>query len=556
MLRELVVEDLGVIERAEIELDVGSSALTGETGAGKTLLVSAMALVLGDRADRSLVRHGSAAARVEARFELAEGHPAGALLRERGLLDDDANEVVVGRVLSESGGKVRINGRVATVALLAELGPLLVEIAGQHEHQRLGSRREQMRLLDSYAGEEAETLARQVAGLVRAAAATRRRADELLAGQRDAERELDVLRYEIAEIEAAGVREGESAQLQLDADRLEHAEAIGSAIAAARSLLEDENGAIDRVRSAADAASKVAPRDPELLPLVRRLESVAIELDDAAAELGARVPAVDEVALEETRERLVLLARMLRKYGDDEAGILGYLARAQARAAQLRGGSSDAAAVRAQADEEASAARIAAERLSELRRSAAERLGAEVGSVLAELAMGDTSVEVGLDPVELYEGGLESVELRIASPGHAPRPIVKVASGGELSRIALALRLVSGRASGSASTLIFDEVDAGVGGEAARAVGRCLADLAPEAGAQVLVVTHLPQVAAFADSHHRVKKVESGSSVTAVVEKLTGDERVAELSRMLAGLPGSERAREHAQELLEIAAAS
>lgn len=266
------------------------------------------------------------------------------------------------------------------------------------------------------------------------------------------------------------------------------------------------------------------------------------------------MPPVDEAALDEARQRLAVLARLQRKYADDEAGILDYLRGAQRRVAELQGGSLDAAAVRAQADKEENAARSAAERLSVIRREAAARLGAEVGSVLESLAMADTTVEVGLDPSELHEGGLETIEFRIASPGHAPRPIAKVASGGELSRIALALRLVSGRASGSASTLIFDEVDAGVGGEAARAVGRCLADLARGAGAQVLVVTHLPQVAAFADSHHRVKKVSSGSAATAVVERLTGEDRVAELSRMLAGLPGSDRAREHAQELLEIAA--
>lgn len=556
MLRELVVQDLGVIERAEIELDVGSSALTGETGAGKTLLVSAMALVLGDRADRGLVRHGAKSARVEARFEVGVDHPAAALLRERDLIDDATTDIVVSRVISDGGGKVRVNGRVATVGLLGELGPLLVEIAGQHEHQRLGSRREQMQLLDSFAGPEAVELSARVAEMVRGAAATRRRAEELAAGERDTERELDVLRYEISEIEATGVRQGESAELQAEADRLEHAEAIGAAIADARSSLESEGGGVDSVRAAADGIARVASRDPELGPLVQRLGSAAIELDDIAAELARRVPAIDDAALDGIRERLATVARLQRKYGEDEAGILGYLATAKVRADELQSGAFDAGETRARAQEQQDAARAEATRLTRMRAEAAARLGAEVEAILGRLAMADTKVEIALEPADLYEGGLETVEMRIASPGHPPRPIVKIASGGELSRIALALRLASGRAAGSAPTLIFDEVDAGVGGEAARSVGRCLADLAREAGSQVLVVTHLPQVAAFADSHLHVKKVSSGAAATAVVEHLSDEGRVAELSRMLAGLPGSERAREHAQELLEIAAAS
>ncbi len=554
MLRELVVEDLGVIERAELELDDGSSALTGETGAGKTLLVSAMALVLGDRADRSLVRQGAEGARVEARFEVDPEHPAAALLRERDLIDPGAGEIVIARTVSEAGGKVRVNGRLATVALLAEVGPLLVEIAGQHEHQRLASRREQTRLLDAYAG--GMDLARSVAASVREAAATARRARELADTQRDTQRELDVLRYEISEVEAAGLRAGEVDDLHATAERLEHAEAIGSAVGEARGALDREGGATDLVRAATEATSRVADRDRELVPLVRRLESVTLELDDIATELGARVPQVDDVALDEIRQRLASLARLHRKYGDDEAAILTYLDDARARVAEIEGGSFDAEATRAAADRLRHQALEAAERLSEVRRAAAARLAREVEATLRSLAMGDTAVEVALEPADLHEGGLETVELRISSPGHPPRPIAKVASGGELSRVALALRLAAKVSADTARTLIFDEVDAGVGGEAARAVGRCLTDLARDAGVQVLVVTHLPQVAAFAGSHHRVKKVTTGGSTSAVVEKLAGEERVSELSRMLAGLPGSDSARDHAQELLEIAAAS
>lgn len=556
MLRELVVEDVGVIERAELALDPGSSALTGETGAGKTLLVSAMALVLGDRADRTLVRSGASEARVEARFQLDPEHPAAVLLRERGLLEDGDEDVVVTRAVSEGGGKVRINGRLATVSLLAEIGPLLVEIAGQHEHQLLGSRKEQTRLLDEFAGPEALALAAEVAERVRSAVASRRRAEESIGGQRELERELDVLRHEIAEISDAGVRPGESEELRVTATRLEHSEAIAAALGRARGALETEGGAVERTRDAAREAERVVDRDPDLQPLVQRLESAAIELDDVARELGERLPTEDEGVLDELRDRLATLSRLQRKYGDDDTDVLAYLESARLRAIEIESGSFDAERVQRQAAEDERVALSCAAKLSALRRDAAPRLAAEVERLLASLAMADTAVQVALEPTDLHEGGLEKVELRIASPGHDPRPISKIASGGELARLSLALRLAAGGRSGSARTLIFDEVDSGVGGEAARTVGRCLSDLARGSAAQVLVVTHLPQVAAFADAHHRVKKVTSGSGAAAVVEKLERDERVAELSRMLAGLPGSELAREHAQELLEIAAAS
>ena len=553
MLRDLVVENLGVIERADLELSQGSSALTGETGAGKTLLVSAMGLVMGDRSDRSLIRHGAREARVEARFELPEGHAALAALREQDLLDPDEREVVVVRTVAEGGGKVRINGRLAAVSVLAELAPWLVEIAGQHEHQRLSSRKQQLALLDGFAGARAVELAGRVTEAVRLAARARAEAERLEAGERERARELDSLRREIAEIEAADIREGESAELKAEAGRLEHSAAITEAIVAARSALEREGGGVDRIREAASVVEKIVDLDPGLAPLVARLTSATLELEDVAQELGARTPNIDPGTLEETRRRLGVLDGLHRRFGDDDADVLAYLTAARERGARLENASLDIERTRSQAEETEVQARVLAEELSKIRRGAAERLRMEVEGLLAGLAMGSTTVELAIEPRDLYEGGLETVELRVASPGQVPRPISKVASGGELSRIALALRLASGASSFFPSTMIFDEVDAGVGGEAARAVGKALADLARRTGVQVLVVTHLPQVAAFADSHHRVQKSITGGSTTARVERLVDDERVAELSRMLAGLPDSERAREHAQELLEMA---
>ena len=556
MLRELIVENLGVIQRAELELEPGSCAVTGETGAGKTLLVSAMGLVMGQRADSTLIRSGATQARVEALFRVRPDHPVLDLLRERDLLEPGETDLVVTRTVSEGGGKVRINGRLSNVTTLAEISAPLVEIAGQHDHQTLSSAVRQRGLLDAYAGSGAVDLSRSVAASVRAASDAAARADQLLAGKRERERELDVLRYEIDEISKVMPVAGESESLKSEVERLEHGEAIAAAVEEASARLDAEGAASDLVRGASAALERVADKDALLAPLVTRLDELAVELDDVSSEVAARRPSVDPAEIDVLRDRLGALAKLHRKYGDDDASVLEYLQKARNRIDDLEGPALDVELARVEADALHAEATALARRLSELRQRAAAELGEEVTGLLSSLAMGGTELQVVLAPTELYEGGLEQVEFRIASPGHEHRAISRVASGGELSRIALALRLAAGAASEPASTMIFDEVDAGVGGEAARAVGQHLADLARRAGIQVLVVTHLPQVAAFADRHQRVRKDLVQGVTTATVELLEGAERVEELSRMLAGLPDSDRAREHAQELLEMAAGS
>jgi DNA repair protein RecN (Recombination protein N) len=553
MLSDLVVEGLGVIDRAELSLDRGCSALTGETGAGKTLVVAALSLLLGGRADRTLVRDGRSEARVEGRFVLRASDEAAELLRARGLIDDsdsDELEVLLSRTVGGGTGKVRVNGRLATVGLLAEVGPLLGEISGQHDHQRLSSPAFQRTLLDSFAGAGAVALAADVAGAVRTAREAERYAQELRAGERERTRELDVLAFEIRTIEGAEIRVGEGVELGERAARLEHAEAIARAIDEAIVALRGERGADELIGGARSAIGAVAADDPELGPLARRLEDAAYEIADVADELVARKVEPDPGTLEEVRERLGVIAGLRRKYGEDEAEILAYLDRSRRRARELESFDSDLQAAEAAATNGIKRATDLAERLGRERRDAAASLAEEVEALLEDLAIPGARFEVSLQPRTLSEGGLEDVEFLVAAgPGVELRPVSKIASGGELSRIALALHLVAS-ASG-AETMVFDEVDAGVGGEAAQAVGRALADLAVRSQAQVIVVTHLPQVAAFADSHFLVSKSLSEASVT----RVDGDERLGELSRMLAGLPRSGRAREHARELLDFAAA-
>jgi len=557
MLRELVVENLGVIQRADLELGAGSNALTGETGAGKTLVVSALGLLLGARAERSLIRHGAAEARVEARFCLDADHPALASLRETELLGPDETEVVVTRSVVEGGGKARINGHIVTVSTLVALAPALVEIAGQHEHQRISSPKDQTMLLDHFVGSDATALRREVGAAVRAAARALREAEELESGERERQRELDVLRFEISEIAAVEVSEGERQTLVAEARRLEHAETIGAAAARARSHLDDEGGAAALARAAAGFVGEAVDRDPGLGPLAERLTSAALEMDDVALELARVTPTIDPVALAEVRDRIGAIDSLLRKYGDDEREILSYKERSENRATELEAAAGGAETARREAMLQQEHARELAGTLSELRREAAPRLATEIGRMLSSLAMDTSAFTVSVEETDLHEGGLDRVEMLLGLEGQPALPISKVASGGELSRLALALRLATGASSGFASTLVFDEVDAGVGGAAARSVGRCLAELATTGDVQVVVVTHLPQVAAFADTHLRVvRSTTAAGSSSAVVERLEAEARLEELSRMLAGLPESDRAREHAQELLDIAASA
>jgi DNA repair protein RecN (Recombination protein N) len=555
MLTELSVQALGVIDRAEISLAGGSSALTGETGAGKTLLVAAMGLLLGGRADRTLVREQASEALVEGRFVLPGDHPATLGLIDNGIIGPAEGdvEIVVSRVVSADGrGKARVNGRLVPLSLLTEIGPRLVEIAGQHEHHRLGSPTYQRALLDSYCGPETAALATDVRRLVKEAIAARREVDRLREGLRERERELDVLRYEANEIATVEPSVGESERLQEEARRLEHAETIALGLESAAGALNGEGGAVDRLAAAIDSLRGAAEVDPALADLAARLDAASIEITDVAGELATRVVVPDPEQLEATRERVDALARLRRKYGEDDAEVLEYLDRARSRIAALEeiDEGLDRREDEARAREEHAAA--LAKELHQRRIEASPRLEKALIDSLAELSLPDARVEIGIEQVELHEGGIDEVNFLVSlNRGEGVRPLAKVASGGELSRLSLALGLLT--TTGTARTMVFDEVDAGVGGATAHSIGRALTGLARNSGVQVLVVTHLPQVAAFADHQFRIRKSTDGDRTSSLIEHVSEEARVDELSRMLAGMPESERAREHAQELLEMA---
>ena len=524
MLAELHVRDLGVIADVHLLFEPGMTALTGETGAGKTLLVEAIELLLGGRADPVLVRPGAEEAWVEGRFVVGD------------------TEVVLARAVPASGrSRAYVDGRLATVAVLEEVGAALVDLHGQHAHQSLLSAARQRAALDDFGDVDLRLLdeARSRVRAIDAALAT------LGGDERARAREIDLLRFQVDEIGAARLdAPDEDERLSEEEDRLAEATHHREAASVAYAALSDEGGVSDAVGIAVAA---VAGRGP-LAELEQRLRSLAAEAAEAAADLRAAVEQLedDPERLAEVRARREQLRQLQRKYGESLAEVMAFADDARTRLDELESHDRRAAELDRERGIALAAVAAAETAVAEARRAAAPRLGTAVEEHLRELAMPKARFEVRVgddDP------GDDVTFLLGANPGEPALPLSKVASGGELARCMLACRLaLRDAASGGAPTVVFDEVDAGIGGAAARAVGGSLAALA--ADLQVLVVTHLPQVAAFADRHVAVRKAERDGRTVADAAVLDDETRVAELSRMLSGMPESTTAREHAAELL------
>jgi DNA repair protein RecN (Recombination protein N) len=526
MLTELHIENLGVIDTLRMTLGPGLTAITGETGAGKTLLVDALELLCGGRADPQIVRDGAGEAVVEARF----------------LAGDD--ELVLARVVPADGrSRGYVNGRLATAAELAEHGRRLVDLHGQHAHQSLLAPVEQRALLDAYAGPRAQAARAKV----RDARARSRAVEDEMRGlggdERTRAREIDLLRYQLSDIEAAAITgPDEDDRLAAEADVLADAEGHRDALVSAHGLLE---GAAEDALGA--AVGELAPREA-CRDLGERLRALQAEVAEVARDVRARAEAItaDPDRLAAVQARRAALRELTRKYGPTLADVADFEKQAGARLAELEGHDARAAALEDARRAAAGDATRAAAALTRLRRAAAEPLASAVTAHLRELAMPAASFSVVIAPGELSDDGADDVTFLLApNPGEPARPLARAASGGELSRTMLALRLVLSEAP---PTLVFDEVDAGIGGEAGAAVGRSLAQLGVRH--QVLCVTHLPQVAAFATTHWSVAKRVARGRTVADVSLLLDDARVNEISRMLAGVEQSDHARRHARELL------
>jgi DNA repair protein RecN (Recombination protein N) len=576
VLEEIRIRGLGVIEDAVIALSPGLTVVTGETGAGKTMIVTSIGLLLGQRADASLATADRPAA-VEGRLALPRDHPAVVRAMDAGAdLDEDGRLLVARTVTAEGRSRAHVGGRSVPASVLTEMADDLVAVHGQSEQVVLRQPGRQRDLLDRFAGpEHAAALERYRDVYARHRAATEA-LQALAESARERAQEADLLRFGLAELDQAAIAPGEDERVDAELARLQHAEALRSAADLARLALagSDEaaaggpsaSGAVNDARA---ALTHAAGHDHRLDELAERVRSVAYEIDDIASELAAYAREVDDDPrrLAELQDRRAQLSSLLRKYGPDVDSLLEWQRSAADRLANLDGAderidalTAETAGLRAELSELAAA-------LTAHRTSAAHSLAAAVSAELADLAMPDARVGVEITQQE-HRGGLEiggrelafgptgvdSVEFLLAPhAGATARPLARSASGGELSRVMLGLEVTLAGAD-PVPTFVFDEVDAGIGGRAAVEVGARLARLATTA--QVVVVTHLPQVAAFADAHLVVRKSAAGFVTASSVEHLDEAGRERELSRMLAGLEGSASAQAHAAELRATAQAA
>ncbi|MER5398444.1 DNA repair protein RecN [Streptomyces sp. NPDC002599] len=574
VLEEMRIRSLGVIDDAVVELSPGFTAVTGETGAGKTMVVTSLGLLLGGRADPALVRIGAKSAVVEGRISVPAGGTAVVRAEEAGAELDDGMLLISRTVSAEGRSRAHLGGRSVPVGVLAELADELVAVHGQTDQQGLLKLSRQRQALDRYAGDAVAVPLAKYAGAYRRLRAVSAELDEITTRARERAQEADMLRFGLDEIAAVEPRAGEDAELAAEAERLGHAEALASAATAAHAALagnpEDPEGidAATLVAGAHRALEAVRSHDSALATLSGRIGEIAILLGDVAGELAGYADDLDAdpLRLAAVEERRAALTQLTRKYGEDIDAVIAWAERSSERLTELDGDDDRLGELTAERDALRGELGGLAQALTDARAEAAERFAAAVTAELASLAMPHArvsfelrqtddpeGVEVGGRPVAYGPAGADEVELLLAPhPGAPPRPIAKGASGGELSRVMLAVEVVFA-GTDPVPTYLFDEVDAGVGGKAAVEIGRRLAKLAKSA--QVVVVTHLPQVAAFADRQLLVEKTNDGSVTRSGVKVLEGEERIRELSRMLAGQEDSETARAHAEELLAAARA-
>jgi DNA repair protein RecN (Recombination protein N) len=557
MLRELRIENLLLIERAELRLGEGLNAITGETGAGKTVLAHSLDLLMGGKARAQIVRPGAPEAWVEGVFDLPEGlleEPELAELAQR--LPEGAEEVVLGRRVS-AGGRTSafVAGRAATAADLKLLGGRLLAFFGQHEHRRLTIASAQLEILDGFAGSEHLELRRAYRETHRECGRLAAELAELREREGSRERDLDLYRYELSEIEEVAPEPEERAELGARRERLRHAEGLREAAVIAHAGLAgadaDGGGAAAALAQAEAALQGAAGLDRRLDALAERAAALAVELDDVASELRgyAEEAEADPGGLQAVEERLDAIDRLERKHGGSVESVLAHAERCREEIARLEGAGERSAGAEAALTEAESRRADLGGRLSAGRKTAAGPLEERVAEELERLAMAGASLEVALEPHPDGYGaaGRETVELRVApNPGIEAAPLRDAASGGELSRVMLALSGLGEAA--SAGTMVFDEIDAGVGGKTARVVGERLQALGR--GRQVLCITHLPQVASLADVHFRLEKSAGGEQAVATVERLEGEAVVAEIRRMLGAEDSDEAATQHARELL------
>ncbi|MBA2683121.1 MAG: DNA repair protein RecN [Gemmatimonadaceae bacterium] len=555
MLTELRIRNFAIIDALTLPLAPGFNVLTGETGAGKSIIVGALGFLLGERGTADLIRTGSEKASVEGIFDASGDGELVALLDARGVDVDDPTTIVLRREIVSSGRtRAWINSATTTAAVLAEVGRALVSLHGQHEAQTLLDEESQRAILDAFGSATA------VAARVRAAhedvLAIAREVQSLIARKADAERRADYLRHLVSEIDEAHIKPGEDVTLEEEARRLEHAEELKSLAAGLAGILEGEEGAVlESLAQMQRSLASIQRIDASLTRLQELYDGAFYSLQELARELDEYERAVDldPSRLAEVQRRRDLIYRLTKKYGPSLDAVSETLRVARSELDLVDSGSLDLRQLEQRHGNAQQALASAAAELTALRRDAAARLATEVDAVLPELGMPDGRLDVNMRTrAEIGAVGAEDIELRVAlNRGHESRPLARVASGGELSRVMLALKTILARLD-RVPTLVFDEVDAGIGGKIGLQVGDTMRRVAKHH--QVLAITHLPQIAARAHHHIVVEKGARGGITSADTRVVEGNERIVEVARLLGGDPESELSLAHARELLSAAA--
>ncbi|MFM6971115.1 MAG: DNA repair protein RecN [Rhodoluna sp.] len=558
MIEEIYIRDLGVIQEARLTFGPGLTVITGETGAGKTMVLSALGLLLGERSDSSAIRRGQPQAFVEGRWHIINHPEIEQRVLDAGAEIEDGELLLNRSVSSEGRSRAAISGRSAPINLLSELGESLVVVHGQSDQIRLKSAGAQRDALDQFAG-SSKLLSDYQKHFFAWKEASAKFA-EITSAKDAREAEAVRLRESVIELEAADVQPGEDIELTDKANRLTHVEELRLAAAAAHEALSSEaegSDALNLIGQARRTLEQVAHHDSTLEKLAGTIKELGFQLNEAAAELNGYLASLDDdtaQTLASVQERRALISSLIKKYGPTLDDVIAYTATASNRLLELDSSTDRIDELEQTISREFAALEKTATKLTELRTKAAADLASQVSDELTALAMPGSTLVVSVEPAAEYSAhGKDNVSILLSSyAGAEPRPLGKGASGGELSRIMLAIEVVLAK-SEQAPTFIFDEVDAGVGGAAAIEVGRRLAKLAKQA--QVIVVTHLAQVAAYANSHLRVLKSSSEDFTATDVVSLEPADRIQELTRMLSGLAESESGQTHAAELLEKARA-
>jgi len=556
MLNHIHISDFTIVQNLNLELADGFVVLTGETGAGKSVIIDALSLVLGARAESGVIRHGSERAEISASFALKPGSDAALWLQQNELFDD--GECTVRRIIyAEKPTKGFINGRPVPMQMLRELGDLLVDIHGQHEHQSLLKREAQRQILDAFSGLDNEVKA--IESIHRAIQALQQRLASLKTQSADRSARIELLQYQVQELESLALEENEIPKLEEEHARLANGATLLEGVqSVSHTLYDNEDGtASQQVGHCVQKLESLSDHDPSLAEIANILSEASIQIDEAASQLHHYLDRLelDPARLQWLDQRIAAIHDLARKHHVDQEELPNVLLRLKTELEDIEDFDVNLAKLEEERIEKLARYHELAEKISQGRRLGGDRLAKAVSEHMQELGMPGGCFEISLEQLpehELGAHGMERVEYLVsANPGQAPKPLTKVASGGELSRISLALQVVAAEI-GKVPTLIFDEVDVGIGGRVAEIVGLQLNQLGKNR--QVLCITHLAQVAAQGDSHLQVQKSTDEASTTTSLKHLTAADRIAEIARMIGGVEISEQTLAHAEDMLTRAA--